>query len=114
MNSYAFISIIALYSYVFFMLAFLTAKKNRLIWDFIWVLFLMVLWTGGSLLMRGRMWPSYELWYHVSLTGIWLLPYAYYCFIRDFAGAQRKGSQKIWLLLLAAGTAFNLETGFFF
>ena len=61
MNSYAFISIIALYSYVFFMLAFLTAKKNRLIWDFIWVLFLMVLWTGGSLLMRGRMWPSYAV-----------------------------------------------------
>lgn len=113
MNSYAFISIIALYSYVFFMLAFLTAKKNRLIWDFICVLFLMVLWTGGSLLMRGQMWPSYELWYHVSLTGIWLLPYAYYCFIRDFAGAQRKSSKKIWLLLLAAGTAVNWKTGFF-
>ena len=113
MNSYAFISIIALYGYVFFMLAFLTARKNRLIWDFIWVLFLMILWTGGSLLMRGRMWPSYELWYHVSLTGIWLLPYAYYCFIRDFAGAERRGIQKIWFLLLAAGTAVNWKTGIF-
>ena len=74
--SFVFISIMALYFYTFVMLAFLTAKKNRLIRDFIFVLVTMVLWTGGSLLMRLQAWPDYRLWYHVSLAGIWLAPYA--------------------------------------
>ncbi|WP_431834250.1 hypothetical protein [Enterocloster bolteae] len=54
MRSYVFISITALYFYTFLMLAFMSAKKSRLIRDFIAVLGAMILWTGGSLLMRLR------------------------------------------------------------
>ena len=70
MSSFVFISITALYFYAFLMLAFLTAKKSKLITDFIAVLFTMILWTGGSLLMRLQAWPGYRLWYHFSLAGI--------------------------------------------
>ena len=52
MRSYVFISVTALYFYMFLMLAFLSAKKSKLVRDFIAVLGSMILWTGGSLLMR--------------------------------------------------------------
>ena len=42
MRSYVFISITALYFYTFLMLAFMSAKKSRLIRDFIAVLGAMV------------------------------------------------------------------------
>lgn len=113
MRDYIFISIIALYFYVFFLMAFLTSKRNRMINNFILVLLDMVCWTGGSMLMRSRMWPSYELWYHVSLAGIWLLPYFLFRFIRDYAGEEEKTADKFWLVALAAGTLINMKTNFF-
>ena len=113
MSSFVFISIIALYCYTFFMLTFLSAHKNRIIRGFIWILAAMIMWTGGSLLMRMQMWPSYDLWYHISLAGIWLIPYAYFCFMRDFAGEERKFYHKVWLILLCAGILINSLTGWF-
>ena len=69
MSSYVFISLSALYFYVFFLVVFLPAKKNRLIVNFMMVLVTMILWTGGSLLMRIQfpptgsgityLWPAY-------------------------------------------------------
>lgn len=111
MRSYVFISITALYFYTFLMLAFMSAKKSRLIRDFIAVLGAMILWTGGSLLMRLRAWPSYELWFHLSLAGISLVPCAFFCFIRDFCGHKAKGSHKMWLVLILLVNLYNIWTG---
>ena len=60
MSSYVFISLSALYFYVFFLVVFLPAKKNRLIVNFMMVLVTMILWTGGSLLMRIQFHPTYR------------------------------------------------------
>ena len=111
MSSFVFISITALYFYAFLMLAFLTAKKSKLITDFIAVLFTMILWTGGSLLMRLRAWPSYELWFHLSLAGISLVPCAFFCFIRDFCGHKAKSSHRMWLVLILLVNLYNIWTG---
>lgn len=111
MSNFVFISIIALYFYAFFMLAFLTAKKSKLIVDFIAVLATMILWTGGSLLMRLEAWPGYTLWYNLSLAGIWLGPYVYFCFIRDFCSVPARGSHGIWLALFLLGILLNWKTG---
>lgn len=62
MSSYVFISLAALYCYLFFLVIFLPAKKNKLIVHFMLVLITMILWTGGSLLMRIQMLPSYRFW----------------------------------------------------
>ena len=113
MSSYVFISLAALYCYLFFLVIFLPAKKNKLIVHFMLVLITMILWTGGSLLMRIQMLPSYRFWYHVSLTGIWMLPYAYLCFIREFCRISRKDGCRVWGILLAAGTAVNWLTEWF-
>lgn len=113
MSDYLFISIIALYCYAFFLMAFLTAKRNSLINRFIIVLVNMVFWTGGSLLMRARVWPSYEFWYHVSVIGIWMLPCTYFRFIREYAGESKRAIDKLWMLLLIAGSVINAFTNFF-
>ena len=113
MRDYILFSIIALYFYAFFLMAFLTAKRNRMINNFILVLIDLVFWTGGSLLMRSRMWPAYELWYHVSVAGIWLLPYVFFRFVRDFAGEEEKAVDKIWPVALTLGTLVNMKTNFF-
>lgn len=113
MRDYVLFSIIALYFYVFFLMAFLTAKRNRLINNFILVLIVMVFWTGGSLLMRSRMWPSYEFWYHVSVAGIWMLPSSFLRFIRDFSGEKQKTVDKIGFFALVIGTLINMKTNFF-
>ncbi|MCD8169840.1 MAG: diguanylate cyclase, partial [Clostridiales bacterium] len=111
MRSYVFISITALYFYMFLMLAFMSAKKSRLVRDFIAVLGAMILWTGGSLLMRLMAWPSYHMWFHVSLAGICLVPYAFFCFIRDFCGHSAKPSHRIWLILIVLVNLYNMTTG---
>ena len=113
MSSYVFISLSALYFYVFFLVVFLPAKKNRLIVNFMMVLITMILWTGGSLLMRIQFPPTYRLWYHVSLAGIWMLPYAYLCFIREFCCITKKSGCRVWGILLAAGTVINCLTEWF-
>lgn len=111
MRSYVFISITALYFYTFLLLAFLSAKKSKLIQDFINVLGAMILWTGGSLFMRLQAWPNYELWYHISLAGIGLVPCAFFCFIRDFCGYPEKSIHKLWWFAIIAVLIYNVFTG---
>lgn len=113
MSDYLFISIIALYCYVFFLMAFLSAKRNRVINTFIVVLLNMVVWTGGSMLMRARMWPSYEFWYHVSVIGIWMLPCTYFRFICDYTGEEYKKIDGFFAALLALGSIINIKTNVF-
>ena len=112
MRNYVFISITALYFYTFLMLAFMSAKKSRLIKDFIEVLGSMILWTGGSLMMRLQAWPSYEMWFHVSLAGICLVPYTFFCFIRDFCGHKEKATHRTWLVLMVMMNLYNMATGY--
>ncbi|MGN0158858.1 MAG: HD domain-containing phosphohydrolase [Brotaphodocola sp.] len=111
MGSYVFISITALYFYTFLLLAFLSAKKSKLIRDFIHVLCVLILWTGGSLFMRLQTWPSYEFWYHISLAGIGLVPCAFFCFIRDFCGYPVKNLHKLCWILIGLVLIYNAFTG---
>lgn len=99
MGIYGYISIIAMVCYGFMLLMFLTAKRNKIVNSFLVVLVGLLFWAGGSAFMRVHLWPSYEFWYQVSLLGILLLPYAYYCFILAFGGVKKVCQGKyIWLL----------------
>ena len=52
MGSYSFVSSCALMCYVLLFSIFAAAKKNRVLSAFLRILFVLILWTGGSLLMR--------------------------------------------------------------
>ena len=95
MGTYGYISIIAMVCYGFMLLMFLTAKRNKIVNSFLVVLVGLLFWAGGSAFMRVHLWPSYEFWYQVSLLGILLLPYAYYCFILAFGGVKKSLPGKI-------------------
>ena len=97
MGTYGYISIIAMVCYGFMLLMFLTAKRNKIVNSFLVVLVGLLFWAGGSAFMRVHLWPSYEFWYQVSLLGILLLPYAYYCFILAFGGVKKSLPGKIYL-----------------
>ncbi|MBS6195379.1 MAG: diguanylate cyclase [Clostridiales bacterium] len=113
MESFGYVSVIALFSYTFLMLIFLAAKKNRLINRFLFLMFLMICWTGGSMLMRFQMWPSYKFWYHVSVDGLLLLPYAYLLFINEMAERKMNSLEKIMVALLVITVAVNSFTNCF-
>lgn len=100
MGTYGYISIIAMVCYGFMLLMFLTAKRNKIVNSFLVVLVGLLFWAGGSAFMRVHLWPSYEFWYQVSLLGILLLPYAYYCFILAFGGVKKSLPGKIYLAVM--------------
>ena len=86
MGTYGYISCIALFCYVFMLLLMLAARRNKIANSFLILLIAMICWTGGSLFMRNLIWPGYRFWYHVSLFGLFALPFGYYRFITEFAG----------------------------
>ena len=63
--------------------------------------------------MRVHLWPSYEFWYQVSLLGILLLPYAYYCFILAFGGVKKGLPGKIYLAVMLICFVVNIRHGVF-
>lgn len=113
MENFGFVSVIALFSYTFLMLIFLAAKKNRLINRFLFLMLLMICWSGGSVLMRFEMWPSYILWYHVSVTALLFLPYAYLLFVNEMIEKKSSLVERIFLILLSAVCLLNITTNCF-
>ena len=111
MGTYGYISMIAMLCYGFMLLMFLTAKRNKLVNSFLLVLIGLILWTGGSLFMRAEMWPNYVFWFQVSLLGILLLPYAYYCFILNFGGITEYVPGRIYLIIMLTCFFINAVSG---
>lgn len=110
-GSYAFISIIALICYLFLFLTFIAAKRTRIINEFMLILITMILWTGGSFLMRAQLFHSVKAWYDVSILGLTLCPYVSLLFAVDFANIESGIWRRIWLILAVAANAFNILTG---
>ena len=110
-GSYAFISIIALICYLFLFLTFIAAKRTRIINEFMLILITMILWTGGSFLMRAQLFHSVKVWYDVSILGLTLCPYVSLLFAVDFANIEIGIWRRIWLILAVAANAFNILTG---
>lgn len=113
MGTYGYISIIAMVCYGFMLLMFLTAKRNKIVNSFLVVLVGLLFWAGGSAFMRVHLWPNYEFWYQVSLLGILLLPYAYYCFILAFGGVKKGLPGKIYLAVMLICFVVNIRHGVF-
>ena len=113
MNSFVIIPVVALLCYIFLFLAFLAAKKTKVIKSFMLVLCVMILWTGGSFCMRMQFWPSVKLWYDLSLLGIWMLPFAFYNYIYEFMGGVKPRRKRLWFFLSLLCCAANTIWGVF-
>lgn len=113
MASYSWVSIIALFSYLFLLMAFLVAKKTKVINAFILLLFCLVLAAGGSFFMRIRFWPSVNFWHYVSLLGILMVPAIFYRFFAAFLGAKCSRSSAFWIHFFLGAYILNLFTQVF-
>ncbi len=110
---YTSISGIAVVGYLFIFMIFLNAEKNKLINGFLTIMLAMILWTGGSLLMRQQLWPSYVFWYHISLSGLFLMVLSYFKFSAAFVGISKKNSITVYTVLLAVAFIINIPSGVF-
>ncbi len=110
---YGSISGIAVVGYLFLFMIFLNAKKNNLINSFLTLLLSMILWTGGSLLMRQQFWPSYIFWYHISLSGLFVMVLSYFKFSTAFVGVNKRKFVILYTLLLAVVFLANIPSGIF-
>lgn len=110
MASYSWVSIIALFSYLFLLLAFMVAKKTRVIRSFMCLLVCMLLAAGGSFFMRIQFWPSVNFWHYVSLLGILMVPSVFFRFFLDFLGEKRGHGRLFWVIFFGAAFLINLFT----
>ena len=114
MDSYGYISAIALFIYVAMMLIFLAAKRNQIVNSFLLALLSMTCWTGGSCFMRALLWPNYIFWYHVSLFGLLCLPYAYYLLVNAMAEKEGSIEKYIYPVMLGGLFLLNIPDGILF
>lgn len=110
MYSFAVISIAALLCFVILLISFVPVKKDRAVKAFIMLLCCMILWTGGSLLLRLDYWPSMSFWYHISLLGIMIFPVGLFFFIRVLVGDNKWYHIFFWLGIILAVWLFNCVT----
>ena len=114
MSGYSSVSIISIFCYTFLLLTFAFSKeKVKVLRTFMMLLFIMILWTGGSIGMRLQFWPSVNAWHHVSLLGMMLLPFGYYQFLIDFLDEKNTTSSYIMCGLFLVLFLFNFFTGYF-
>lgn len=72
---------------IFLLLAVCGVKKDKLIRAFIGLLGVFTAWSVGSLFMRMQIVPGPSFWYMLSITGIFLVPFAIdhfvFCYTND-------------------------------
>ena len=114
MIGYSWVSITALFCYLFLFLTFLASKKKeKVIRSFMGLMLIMILWVGGSFAMRRQLWPSVNFWHHVSVMGMILVPPGYYMFVMDFLEEKKPFGKSLWMLLHIAVSVFNILTCWF-
>lgn len=105
------INLIALCCYAFILITFLAAKKTPEIWHFIVVMIGFTFWTGGSVLMRLRVFPGVGFWFQVSILSLFVLALLIYFFVASFArlkGYFLKIVLTVCTVVLEVLTAFGL------
>ena len=114
MSGYSWISGISIFCYLFLLVSFVSSKsKERVIHAFSYLLIIMILWTGGSVGMRIQLWPSVYFWHHVSLLGMFMLPFGYYQFMLAFLDQENKFMRQFMFVFFTLVFALNYFTGFF-
>ena len=113
MNSFPTLSIIALLCYLFLFLAMLASQKNKVIDSFLRVLITMLLWTGGSFMMRIQVEKLFSFGYHLSFLGLCLMPFTIYDFFARYLCNGKCKTAYYWLWIFIAIFLINIETNFF-
>ena len=114
MSGYSWISIIALFCYLFLLLTFLASKKTeKVIRSFMGLMLIMILWAGGSFAMRMQLWPSVNFWHHTSVLGMMMVASGYHLFVLHFLEEKGKQGRFFWMPFHLVLFIVNVITGIF-
>lgn len=113
MHSYHIVPVVALLCYVFQLISLLPTKRKGPIDGFLGMLLCLIVWTGGSWLMRLGQGMSVDLWFHVSLTGLMLIPVMLFAFLRKFMEVKKTYHIHFWSAVIAVMLLINYVTGIF-
>ncbi len=111
MGSFVYISVCALLCYLFLFITFLFVKRNKMISAFLLALVALIVWSGGSVLMRMQVGPSVKFWYDLSLLGMWMFPCAIQNMTRAFMGKKYQLTDYVVLALVLGANVYNMITG---
>ncbi len=103
----------ALFAYSLIFVALTAVKKNKTVLLFMMMLVSFILFSGGSLLMRLMLWPGVDFWCKVSIGGMFLIPYLYYCLICEFVGYQGFFQRRVFLLMTLVILMLNFSNALF-
>lgn len=100
--SYIYVNISAVICFSIMFVAFCAAEKSREMNAWILLLGDLAVWAGGTLFMRLELFPSYEVWYYVSLLALFSTPFLVYNYVYQFANAKYKTMRILWAVVTVA------------
>lgn len=103
----------ALFAYSFMFVALSAAKKNKTIIIFMVMLVSFILFSAGSLLMRLMVFPGVSFWCNVSIGGMFMIPFLYYCFICDFVGYKGYFQRNVFFVMTVVILILNFTNALF-
>ena len=106
------VPLVATISNIFLLLAVCGVKKDRLIRAFIGQLCVFMAWSLGSLFMRLQIPPGPEFWYMLSITGIFLVPFAIDNFVYCYTNANSLFTRGALLVSWMIIAVLNLQNVF--
>ena len=113
MYNYVIVPVICLACYVFLLLSFAASKKNLLIKSYMSVLISLILWTGGSFLMRVQFPPSIKFWYDISILGLLSCIFTFFTFVTVYIKRKIDLSCYFWCIVSLIAVFINTTTGWF-
>lgn len=111
MDIFAFFPTTALGCYLIILLSILSVRATALKRIFVSVLSVYIMWTLGSVCMRFGAWPSLDFWFHVSLSGIYLIPVGTLFFMEMYMYGKVRKFSVVLLVIDIFAYAVNLVTG---
>lgn len=73
---------------LFLLLTFMSAKKDKLMRSFMWLLITFTAWPLGSLFMRMGLYPGVAFWFQVSMISILFVPVCIYNFLYHYTSKR--------------------------
>ena len=105
------ISIGAFVCYLFFSSCFISVPGDEAVVRYLRIiLYSLLCWTGGSVLMRLKISPGMEFWYQFSLLGLFLIPLGIYGFV--FCVLHITGKKSLLDFCMLLSVAAILLNGF--
>lgn len=111
MDVFSFFPTTALGCYLIILFSILSVRATALKKVFMSVLSVYIMWTLGSVCMRLGVWPSLEFWFHVSLSGIYLIPVGTLFFMEMYMYGKVRRFSVILLVIDIVAYVLNLVTG---